>query len=94
MTKSMQDWLRVAPGRAFLTAKAELEKAGYTQVRAVRNRATRNTVAVFRTAVRGDDPAYTIEVEHDWNYDSYGIGKAGKVVRTSEISGGTRNDYT
>lgn len=94
MTKSMKEWLQEAPGRAFETLKAELGQAGFVQARTVRNRTTKNTVAVFRKAVRGEDPAYTIEVEHEWEYDHYGIGRAGKVVRTSEMQGGLRNDYT
>lgn len=94
MTKDMQGWLKDAPGRAFLTAKIELEQAGYVQVKSVRNRSTKNTVVSFRKVERGEDPAYTIELEHDWIFNGYGIGKPGKVVRTSEMSGGTRNDYT
>lgn len=90
----MKEWLQNSIGRAFDTARTELGQAGFVQVKTVRNRATKNTVAVFRKAVRGDDPAYTVEVEHDWEYDHYGIGKCGKVVRTSEMSGSMRNDYT
>lgn len=94
MTKSMKEWLQDAPGRAFDVVRVELGQAGFVQVKTIRNRATKNSIAVFRKADRGDDPAYTIEVEHDWDYDHYGIGRAGKVVRTSELQGGMRNDYT
>ena len=94
MIIDMKNWLENAPGRAFTAARAELGQAGYIQVKSVRNRANGNTVVSFRKAERGEEASATLELEHDWEYDHYGIGKAGSVVRTSYVLGGNRYDYS
>lgn len=78
-------------GRPFPEVEAELKADGFERVRAVPVRATKRNRITMRQGKH--ENADTVMIEHAWEVDKYGIGRAGKVTEAKVLENGARFDY-